>query len=52
MWGITDWALGSSSTPARIAGSWTQIWAVNRATIGDNPSLIYPGQRFRVPRLI
>lgn len=52
MWGITDWALGSRSTPDRIAASWTQIWAANRRVIGDNPNLIFPGQRFRVPRIV
>lgn len=52
MWGITDWALGSRSTPDRIAASWTQIWSANRSVIGDNPNLIFPGQRFRVPRIV
>jgi len=52
MWAITDWALGSRSTPDRIAASWTQIWAANRSVIGDNPNLIFPGQRFRVPRIV
>lgn len=52
MWGITDWALGSRSTPDRIAASWAQIWSANRSVIGDNPNLIFPGQRFRVPRIV
>lgn len=51
MWSITDWALGSRSTPARISASWTRIWAANRSVIGDDPNLIFPGQRFRVPRI-
>lgn len=52
MWSITDWALGSRSTPARIAASWTQIWDANRKTIGRDPNLIHPGQRLRVPPLV
>lgn len=31
------------------ANKWRQIYDANRATIGDNPDLIKPGQRLRIP---
>ena len=31
------------------ASKWPQIYDANRATIGDNPDLIKPGQRLRIP---
>jgi resuscitation-promoting factor RpfA len=36
-------------TLSRLAGShWRTIWQLNRATIGNNPNRIYPGQRLRL----
>ncbi|SFG93412.1 LysM peptidoglycan-binding domain-containing protein [Pontibacter chinhatensis] len=32
------------------ANAWTKIYNANKATIGDNPDLIRPGQRFVIPR--
>lgn len=32
------------------AGSWTKIYKANKDTIGENPDLIRPGQRFIIPR--
>lgn len=31
------------------ANKWRQIYDANRATIGDDPDLIKPGQRLRIP---
>lgn len=32
------------------ANAWTKIYEANKATIGNNPDLIKPGQRFVIPR--
>ena len=32
------------------ANSWHKLYEANKATIGDNPDLIRPGQRLNVPR--
>ncbi len=32
------------------AKAWTKIYQSNKATIGDNPDLIRPGQRLVIPR--
>jgi nucleoid-associated protein YgaU len=34
---------------AEIARFWPVIYAANRALIGDNPNLIFPGQRLLIP---
>ena len=31
------------------ANAWTKIYEANKTTIGDNPDLIRPGQRFVIP---
>ncbi|HUO86768.1 MAG TPA: LysM peptidoglycan-binding domain-containing protein, partial [Thermoanaerobaculia bacterium] len=31
------------------ANRWPEIYQANRAVIGDNPDLIKPGQRLRIP---
>lgn len=36
-------------TLSRLAGNhWRTVWNLNRATIGNNPNRIYPGQRLRL----
>ena len=32
------------------ANAWHKIYDANKATIGENPDLIRPGQRFVIPR--
>ncbi|WP_242926591.1 LysM peptidoglycan-binding domain-containing protein [Pontibacter vulgaris] len=32
------------------ANAWKKIYEANKQTIGDNPDLIKPGQRFVIPR--
>jgi nucleoid-associated protein YgaU len=32
------------------ANAWKKIYEANKATIGENPDLIRPGQRFVIPR--
>ncbi|MEB3284918.1 MAG: LysM peptidoglycan-binding domain-containing protein [Candidatus Sericytochromatia bacterium] len=43
LWKIAREQLGDASR-------WTEIYALNRDIIGDNPNLIQPGQKFRLPR--
>ena len=34
-----------------VREKWMAIYEANKSIIGDNPSLIKPGQRLRIPRL-
>jgi nucleoid-associated protein YgaU len=36
-------------TDAEITGAWHELYAHNRAVVGDDPSLIHPGQRLVLP---
>lgn len=36
-------------SPAQVARAWQQLWALNRATIGDHPSRIQPGMVLTMP---
>lgn len=38
-----------SAIGARFGVSWVAIYNANRYVIGDNPSLIYPGQQLQIP---
>jgi nucleoid-associated protein YgaU len=35
----------------QTANRWKEIYEANKATIGDNPGMIYPGQVFIIPGL-
>lgn len=48
LWSIAARALGTDE-PRRIARYWPRIHRLNRAVIGSDPSLIYPGQVLRLP---
>lgn len=48
LWSIAARALGTED-PRRIARYWPRIHWLNRAVIGADPSLIYPGQVLRLP---
>lgn len=48
LWSIAARALGTDE-PRRVARYWPRIHRVNRAVIGSDPSLIYPGQVLRLP---
>lgn len=48
LWDIAAHVLGTSDQ-ARIARYWPAIHRANRATIGADPSLIFPGQSLRLP---
>ncbi len=53
LWDIAAAALatrdGSRPTAHRIARYWPVVYAANREVIGDDPDLIHPGQRLRIP---
>ena len=53
LWRIAGFILRSNSdgdpSSADIARFWPTIYAANRALIGDNPNLIFPGQRLLIP---
>lgn len=53
LWRIAAFALrsGGDGDPsnADIARFWPAIYAANRTVIGDNPNLIFPGQRLLIP---
>lgn len=40
---------GSRPSSAEIAAFWPAIYEANRSTIGENPNLIFPGQRLVIP---
>ena len=53
LWRIAAFVLpsgsGQSPSNAEIARFWPAIYAANRALIGDNPNLIFPGQQLLIP---
>jgi LysM repeat protein len=49
LWSIAAAALGPGASAAQIATQWPRWYSRNRAVIGDDPTLIRPGQRLRPP---
>jgi hypothetical protein len=49
LWSIAAAHLGPDATSAQIAAQWPRWYARNRGVIGDDPTLIRPGQRLRPP---
>ncbi|WP_345983738.1 transglycosylase family protein [Streptomyces sp. DSS69] len=44
-------SLSGIADAQRVRGGWQKLYAANRAVVGDNPDLIFPGQRLSlVPR--
>lgn len=50
LWRITAQLLGPDASNAQIARAWPLIYQANRATIGDDPALILPGQELTIPQ--
>jgi nucleoid-associated protein YgaU len=50
LWDIAARHLGRRASTAQVAAEWPRWHAINRATIGPNPNLIFPGQRLTPPR--
>ena len=42
-------ARGDTPTNAEVDRLWRAIWVANRAAIGDDPDLIYPGTHLSIP---
>jgi nucleoid-associated protein YgaU len=49
LWSIAARHLGAGATDAEIAVAWPAWHALNADLIGDDPDLIHPGLRLRVP---
>jgi hypothetical protein len=49
LWKIAERQLGPDASVQAIATEWRRWYAVNRACIGPNPNLIYPGMVLHAP---
>jgi len=49
LWLIAAQRLGPNPSEAQVAGAWPRWYAVNKQLIGDDPSLIQPGQLLHAP---
>jgi hypothetical protein len=49
LWSIAAAHLGREATAAQIAAAWPRWYAENRRVVGDDPTLILPGQRLQPP---
>lgn len=45
LWEIAEHNLGGDASAAQIDREWRRIWRANRDVVGDDPGLIYAGQR-------
>jgi hypothetical protein len=50
LWTIAAAGLGPGAAPAQVAAEWPKWFAANRAVIGDDPSLIRPGEVLQPPK--
>jgi nucleoid-associated protein YgaU len=50
LWLIAARRLGPDATDEQVAANWPRWYAANRSAIGDDPSLIEPGQVLHAPR--
>ena len=49
LWAIAALRLPHEASDAAITDGWQDLYARNRAVVGDDPSLIHPGQRLVLP---
>jgi LysM repeat protein len=49
LWSIAARHLGSGASDQEVALAWPRWYAVNADVIGQDPDLIHPGQRLRIP---
>lgn len=49
LWSISEDRLPRGSTTQDIARAWHLVYAKNRSAIGDDPDLLHPGTRLRIP---
>jgi hypothetical protein len=50
LWGLADESLAPGAPSSAITERWHRIYRANRSVIGDDPDLIVPSQRLRLPR--
>ena len=50
--GESLWSIASATSPVDgdVDARWRAIWAANRDVVGQDPHLIHPGQRLRLPQ--
>lgn len=51
LWAIAQRQLGAASDDDAVGRACARLYDLNRAVIGDDPDLIHPGQRLRLPDL-
>jgi nucleoid-associated protein YgaU len=49
LWSIAARHIGPRATDAQVAKEWPRWYAANTDVVGDDPHLLLPGQRLRVP---
>lgn len=49
LWSLAEQALGPEAGVADLVDHWHRTYAANRPVVGDDPDLIHPGQRLRLP---
>ena len=52
LWAITARRLSPTADDADVTAGWQALYARNRAVVGDDPSLIRPGQQLTLPALL
>jgi hypothetical protein len=51
LWGLADESLPTGASSSAISERWYRIYRANRSVIGDDPDLIVPSQRLRLPSM-
>lgn len=49
LWAISARRLPAGADDAEITSAWRELYRHNRDVVGDDPSLIHPGQRLELP---
>lgn len=49
LWGLAAASLDASATPLEITRAWERWYATNRASIGNDPSFLLPGEHLTAP---
>jgi nucleoid-associated protein YgaU len=49
LWSIAARALSPSASDRQVAQAWPRWWSANRAVLGADPDLIYPGTQLSAP---
>ena len=49
LWSLSAAALGAYASDVDIAVEWPRLYQANRAVIGDDPDVLFPGQVLRLP---